>query len=366
MDASLLTSEAFWNDPQPFAAGEIPHFAELMGHVLFETSGSSGNPKWVALSKQALLTSAAAVNRHLQVTAESCWGLALPLNHVGGFGVAARAFDAGCRLETREARWEPTLFCEWLARAGVTHASLVPTQVHDLVKANLTAPSTLTSIVVGGGHLPTATGQAARDLGWPVLASYGMSEAASQIATQGLELLEKPYQTAPIPLLPIWQAGTSPDGLLSITGPALFSGYVRDGLYAPRLSEWHLTTDRVLLDNNQLTPMGRADSRVKVLGELVDPESIERELAIISGGRLVPGTYAVVAIPEERAGNELLPVFEAVVDPVLIASVLETYDRQAVGFRRLKPSRVIPSIPRGGLGKIKRVELGLMVTNLSD
>lgn len=361
MDASLLTSDAFWNDPRPFAAGEIPDLAELAGHVLFETSGSSGNPKWVALSKQALLISAAAVNRHLQVAADSCWGLGLPLNHVGGFGVAARVYSAGCRLEQYAGRWNPTVFCEWLAYTGVTHTSLVPTQVHDLVRADLTAPATLGAIVVGGGHLADATGQAARDLGWPVLASYGMSEAGSQIATGGLDLLGKPYHSAPIPLLPIWQAETSPGGLLSIAGAALFSGYVRDGIFTPRASGWHETTDRVLLENNQLTPLGRADTRVKILGELVDPESIERELAIISNGRLLPGTYAVMAIPDERAGNALLPVFETSVDRELIASVLGLYDKQAVGFRRLKPPFFAPVIPRSGLGKIKRSELAGLV-----
>jgi o-succinylbenzoate---CoA ligase len=143
MDTSLLTSSDFWHDPQPFAASEVPNLPELTRHVLFETSGSSGNPKWVALSKQALLVSAAAVNQHLQVTRKSCWGLALPLNHVGGFSIVARAYEAGCRLEKTDRRWESTFFRDWLASAEITHTSLVPTQVHDLVKANLTAPSTL-------------------------------------------------------------------------------------------------------------------------------------------------------------------------------------------------------------------------------
>ncbi len=55
MDAPLLTTAAFWQDPAPFAAGDfpgaIPACPELRGHVLFETSGSSGAPKWIALSK---------------------------------------------------------------------------------------------------------------------------------------------------------------------------------------------------------------------------------------------------------------------------------------------------------------------------
>ena len=353
MDASLLTSDGFWTDP----ASPVPDIPALAGHLLFETSGSTGEPKWGALSKPALLVSAAAVNRHLQVSHESCWGLALPLNHVGGFGVAARAYEAGCGFQNFSRRWDAREFREWLERQEITHTSLVPTQVHDLVHAELTAPAALLAVVVGGGHLDRLTGQAARDLGWPLLASYGMTEAGSQIATQGFEALLVPYQPAPLPLLPIWEARISADGVLAISGSALFSGYLSAGKFSPRESTWHTTSDRVTLENRWLTPLGRADALVKILGELVDPAAIERELLAISGGELIAGTVAVIAIPDERAGHRLIPVFESSVSPALIASVLAVYQAQAPGFRRLGTAAVLGKFPRSGLGKLRRSEL---------
>ncbi len=353
MDAPLLTSSGFWNDLTPPLA-EVP---ELAGHVLFETSGSSGEPKWVALSKGAILASAAAVNRHLCVTPESSWGLVLPLNHVGGFGVAARAYEAGCRLRQFDPRWEPAAFCEWLTRNKVTHTSLVPTQVHDLVKGCLAAPGTLTAVVVGGGHLNPETGQAARDLGWPVLASYGMTEAATQIATQGLDKLQAPYQSVPLPLLPIWQARVSPEGLLCISGPALFSGYVSHGVFTARGTEWHTTSDQALLENGGITPLGRADTLVKILGELVNPEAVERELISLSRGALAPGTFAVIAIPDARAGHALIPIFEATVNPSAVEAACSLYQNCAPGFRRLQLPVVMETLPRTELGKLRKGEL---------
>lgn len=365
MDAALLTSEGFWIDPEPVAMGGfpgvLPEVDGLSGSVLFETSGSSGKPKWVVLGKSALLASAAAVNRHLEVATESCWGLALPIHHVGGFGVCARAFDAGCRLEIFGKRWDADSFTDWLDRSKVSHASLVPTQVHDLVKANLRAPESLQAIVVGGGHLDLATGQAARDLGWPVLASYGMTEAASQIATQTSVQLANPYQSAPIPLLPIWRAEVASGDLLRICGPALFSGYVMlaDGgwHFSRRENEWHATSDRVMLVDEGITPLGRADTLVKVLGELVDPESIERELIALSDGKLAAGTFAVIALPDERAGHLLVPVFEMRIDRSAVGSALAAYQISAPGFRRLQPAVFVPEIPRSLLGKLLRKEL---------
>jgi O-succinylbenzoic acid--CoA ligase len=354
MDASLLTNPRFWNDPQPAGCGVVPDLPELAGHVLFETSGSSGIPKSVALSKQALLISAAAVNQHLKVTPASCWGLALPLNHVGGFGVAARAYQADCGFYPFTPRWEPIAFQKWLGDFQITHTSLVPTQVHDLVQAGCRAPGALRAIVVGGGRLDSITGQAARDLGWPVLASYGMTEAGSQIATQGLELLDQPYQAFPIPLLPIWDAQTAADQVLSISGPALFSGYVSGGDFHPRVSSGFLTSDRAALQDRALTPLGRLDTLVKILGELVDPESIERELFAISNGKLSLGTFAVIAVPDERAGCLLVPFFESSVPQALIDTTLAIYQSNAPGFKRLKPAVTVEKMPRSELGKLQR------------
>ncbi len=365
MDATLLTSADFWSDPAPFVPagfdGKLPVDDRLTGSVLFETSGSSGQPKWVVISKAALLASAAAVNRHLRVRPISCWGLALPLHHVGGFGVAARAFEAGCRLEVHEKRWDASAFCQWLAFSGVTHTALVPTQVYDLVQAGLRAPATLEIIVVGGGHLDTLTGRKARTLGWPVIASYGMTEASSQIATQEIEALDHFYQPSPLPVLPLWQTDLLPSGRLRLSGPALFSGYMvlENGVwrYLPRQETGYDTSDRVALLGNQLTPLGRADSLVKVLGELVDPEAIEQELVALSKGSLVAGSLAVMPVPDERCGHLLVPVFESAVDRCQVDAVLAEYGAHRVGFRRLRPPVFVASLPRSALGKVLRGEL---------
>lgn len=358
MDATLLTNPTFWTDPELIAAGGkhvvVPG---LTHHVLFETSGSSGSPKQVAISKQALLISAAAVNAHLQVTQDSVWGLALPLNHVGGFGVVARAFEAACGLKTYRQRWDAGGFREWLLQSEASHLSLVPAQVHDLVKARLRSPASLVAVVVGGGALDDAAGQAARDLGWPVLASFGMTEAGSQIATHSFSQLKSPYQNGSIPLLPIWQAQVLPDGLLEVSGPALFSGYVIGGRFIPRTDEWHGTSDRVALEGGKITPLGRADMLVKILGELVDPEAVERELIERSDQRISAGTFAVIAVLDERAGHLLVPVFEAPADSELIEECVQIYNSQAPGFRRLGPATILGKLPRGGLGKIRRHEL---------
>ena len=50
------------------------------------------------------------------------------------------------------------------------------------------------------------------------------------------------------------------------------------------------------------------------------------------------------------------PVFEAAVDPVLAVAVLDAYQKQAPGYRRLQPPQVLAGLPRSPLGKLRRAD----------
>jgi O-succinylbenzoic acid--CoA ligase len=354
MEARALTGPEFWESDTPVMMGGGPA-VDVPGLVFFRTSGSTGAPKWIGLSRRALLVSAAAVNRHLGVTPASCWALSLPVDHVGGFGVAARVFESGCRLVEYGRKWNAADFASWLATSGATHLSLVPTQVHDLVAAGLRAPESLRAVVVGGGVLAEATGRAARELGWPVLASYGMTETGSQIATQGLQLLDLPYVPLPIPLLPCWEGRADDDGRILVKGEALFSGILvadEDGWkYEERRRQWHLTSDTGRFEGRSLFLTGRADTRVKILGELVDPAAVESELLALSPRK----DFVVAAVPDVRAGHRLVLVHEG--DDSFLSFILAEYHAACPGFRRIAACLPIERIPRSPLGKPLRKEL---------
>jgi O-succinylbenzoic acid--CoA ligase len=171
--------------------------------------------------------------------------------------------------------------------------------------------------------------------------------------------------SAPIPVLPILQTKLGSDDQLLIAGPALFSGsLVSDGkawTYHPRISPWHETRDRVQLDAQGITPLGRIDALVKVLGELIDPQSIEHELLALSNGKLAPQCVAVIAIPDPRGENALVPVFDAAVDRDLMRQILASYANSAPGPRRLREAVILDPLPLSPLGKPLRAEILRMV-----
>jgi len=88
-----------------FASREL----QVQNMCFFQTSGSEGRRKWVGLTKEALLTSAKAVNTHFGITKRDHWLLALPVHHVGGFGVLTRAFTSGSQVTRLDGKWDAAM-----------------------------------------------------------------------------------------------------------------------------------------------------------------------------------------------------------------------------------------------------------------
>lgn len=374
METPALSDPRFWSSSKSVVFGpphvdeEAARLREALGDkglIVFATSGSSGRPKWVQFQREALLTSAEMVNDHLDVSDEDVWMLALPAYHVGGFGVAARAFAAGSAMRRFAGKWQPSRFAAELGDAGVTLTSLVPTQVHDLVAGAVRAPASLRAVVVGGGALDEKTGQTARDLGWPVLQSYGMTETASQVATASLASLQAGYCGRELSVLSGWECRSVSDGRLQVRGPALCDGYLslRDGgMYlepAASRDGWFTTSDIVDLNGRLLTVRGRVDRRLKILGEFVNLDVIERDLRAALDPQ---GGLFVVALPDERRGWRLVPVLEDARRDATKA--VARFNETQPGFARLEPPVISTEIPRTGLGKVDHGKLREEISSL--
>jgi o-succinylbenzoate---CoA ligase len=302
----------------------------LAAHVFVTTSGSTGAVKLVALAKSAILASAAAVNAHFGVTRADSFAAVLPPFHVGGLGVYARAHLSGARVIAID--WNPRAF----AASDATIASLVPAQVHDLVESSLRPPSGMRAILVGGAALDRELTQRARALGWPVHASYGMSECASTIAIGD-----------PLELLPHLEARTEADDRLALRGTSLFSGYVENGVLTdPKEDGWFVSEDRATLDGRFLAIAGRPSDFVKIGGESVDLRRLDRILASITSDA------AVVALVDERLGH-VIHLAMTRDEP----RVVDEFNARVLPFERARGVHRVDEIPRSPLGKLLRREL---------
>ena len=322
--------------------------SRLRGHLLFATSGSSGEAKWVALSKGALLSSARKVCDYFQIHREDRLGLVLPLYHVGGFGLLARAYVSGVKCRLWEHSWSADEVTYWLENQQITITSMVPAQVLDLCNADVQPPSCLRAIVVGGGHLEEDVFQTMKERNWPVYVSYGQTEAGSQIATG------KDYW---MDILEGIEARRAENGCLEWRGSNSFSGYVRkvngEWSFDPvNVDSWVTTQDVVELSGRKLRFLSRKDRVMKVLGELVDIDQLERELREESGVGV-----KIVTLADKRRGVRLVPVVEQ--------SQADSRALECLKVRRgvecLEPFYPIKKFPRTELGKISMVELERIV-----
>jgi O-succinylbenzoic acid--CoA ligase len=312
---------------------------DLPAHLWLATSGTTGALKLTALSKQAMLASAAAVNRHLQADARDVWYCVLPPFHVGGLGIFARAFLSGTRVI--RAQWDPHGFA---LNGEMTLASLVPAQVNDLVELRLAAPSKLRAIVIGGGALSNALYANARALGWPLLPSYGMTETCSQVATATLASPE-------LQLLDHMEARTEADGRLAFRGQSLLTGYATEqGFVDPKTADgWFITEDLGRTDGRTVHVEGRRGDFVKIGGESVDLTRLDTILESIAGDA------AVVAVPDVRLGR----VIHLAIGPSGgdADRILEAFNARAHPFERARAVHRVAQIPRSQLGKLLRINL---------
>ncbi len=303
---------------------------EIESHVFLATSGSTGAVKLVALTKRAILVSAAAVNERLESDSRDVWCAVLPLFHVGGLGVHARAHLTGARVLSMP--WDPRVF----AQSEATLASLVPAQVYDLVEAGLRPPRFLRSVLVGGGAFDRELDERARALGWPVLASYGMSECASTIS-----VLDQ--------VLPHLEVRVGSEGALAFRGESLFSGYLtKEGLSDPKVAGWFLSEDHGELHGRSLQVSGRAGDFVKIGGESVDLKRLDRIAHEVA--RNFGGDAGVVPVADERLGTIIHLAVTA-------EGIGAEFNRRVLPFERARTIHRVRSIPRSPLGKLLRAEL---------
>ena len=356
---------------------ELLHLAEqfpLESHYWIASSGSSRTTgesvKLCALSFGALLSSAQAVNEHVGATSADRWLRPLPLWHVGGLGVHARAYlTDSAVVEMPDEKWDARVFHELVSSERVTLTSLVPTQIFDLLEAALPAPSCLRAIFVGGAALDPDLYFRARKAGWPLLPSFGMSEMCSQVATAELKSLANVSNEFPaLRVLDHVDLRVDPvDECLSVCGPSLMTGFAQrrgtENLWIEpfKNDRWLKTEDRAKLwidgDARFLQPLGRGGQFIKISGEGVSLSRIQSMWQEFYPEGL-RHTY-VYFRSHDRKGAELILLVDSKASSELqekVSLMMKSFNQNVMPFERLQEV-VALEIPRSELGKVLIGEL---------
>lgn len=255
------------------------------------TSGSSGEPRQVALSAAAVRFSAHATADRLGGAGQ--WVLALPVRHVAGMQVVVRSLLAGSSPVTLADH--PDLAS---ATRALTHRrrylALVPTQLHRMLESRRDAETLagLDAVLLGGSAAGSDLLAAARAVGVLVVTTYGMSETCGGCVYDG------------VPLDGV-QARLGDRGRVLVSGPVLFDGYVDEPALTAEVlrAGWLHTPDAGSIDRwGRLEVLGRLDDVVVSGGVNVPLAVVERRLLAHPS----VDQAAVVGVPDLEWGSRVV------------------------------------------------------------
>ncbi len=361
--------------PQPAGAGG----------VVLSSSGTTGAPKVVRLGQDKLLHTARCVASHLELGPADRGFNPLPLFHINAEVVGLlSSLLAGSSLVLDD-RFHRGGFWELMAERSITWINAVPAIISRLgtLRPGETVPSGIRFVRSASAPLPVVVADRFEaSTGIPVLETYGMTEAASQITAHPLSQPRRPGSVGlPVGVElrivrqtePVGSRLEAPEfhiGHVEIRGVSVIAGYV-GATHLDRFHPdgWLRTGDLGHKDADGFVYLdARIDDVINRGGEKVLPKEVEEVIgadpmvaAVAVVGRddlemgQVPVAFVVLRAPDGVAGDEPPDHRAAGEAAERLSKVLE---RDLVRVRRPVALCVVERLPAGATGKVKRHVLG--------
>lgn len=339
--------------------------------LLLHTSGTTSRPKIVPLTQRNLSASARHIAATLALSPNDRCLCVMPLFHIHGLiGALLASLSAGASVIAAPG-FRRDEFFGWIDRLAPNWYSAVPTMHQAILgaageHADIIRRRPLRLIRSSSAALPPQVmAELESVFSAPVIESYGMTEAAHQMASNPLPPRpRKPGSvgTAAGPEIAILDNAGAPlpagaTGEIAIRGPNVTPGYENnDAANAGAFTRgWFRTGDQGYLDEDgYLFITGRLKELINRGGEKIAPREIDEALLAH------PGVRQAVAfpVPHPSLGEDVAAAVVAKDDAQLNEASLREF-----AFGRLPPFKVptriiiVDDIPKGPTGKIQRIGL---------
>lgn len=339
--------------------------------LILHTSGTTSRPKIVPLTQRNICTSAQNIAQTLQLApADRCLNI-MPLFHIHGLiGAVLSSLAAGASVWCAPG-FNALRFFAWMEEAAPTWYSAVPTMHHAILSragrnTAATARAPLRFIRSSSSSLPPQVMAALeKTFGCPVLESYGMTEAAHQMASNPLPPAARKPGTVGIaagPEIAVLDGANRPVppatvGEVCIRGANVTTGYeANPAANAEAFADgWFHTGDLGQLDaDGYLTITGRIKEIINRGGEKVSPREVD-EVLLDHPGVAQAVTFA---LPHDKLGEEVAAaIVPAGNDGVDERALRDFAARRLADFKVPRRIVVVEEIPKGATGKVQRIGL---------
>jgi acyl-CoA synthetase (AMP-forming)/AMP-acid ligase II len=339
--------------------------------LVLHTSGTTSRPKIVPLLQRNVLASARHIRTTLALTPlDVCLNI-MPLFHIHGLIAATlSSLGAGAQVCCTPG-FNALKFLTWFDEVRPTWYTAVPT-MHQAILARaernreVLEHSRLRFIRSSSASLPPQVmGELEKAFGVPVIESYGMTEAAHQMASNPLPPRARKAGSVGIaagPEVAILDdegevLGRGRIGEVSIRGPNVTPGYeANPEANAKAFSKgWFRTGDQGLLDDDgYLRLTGRLKELINRGGEKISPLEVDEVLMDH------PAVAQVVTfgMPHDKLGEDVAAA--VVLREGQTATERELRDFAATRLADFKVPRkilILGEIPKGATGKLQRIGL---------
>ena len=346
--------------------------------LVLHTSGTTSRPKLVPLTHNNLCTSADNIRETLKLKSNDCCLNIMPLFHIHGLiGATLSTMLAGATIACTPGFHAPKFF-EWMNNFLPTWYTAVPTMHQAILRRTeenmeIIKHSKLRFIRSSSSALPP---QVMIDLenifNVPVIESYGMTEAAHQMASNPLPPGKRKTGSVGIASGPEIAIMNDKNNLVSrgeigeivVRGLNVTKGYENnpDANKMAFINSWFKTGDQGYFDNdNYLTITDRIKEIINRGGEKISPREIDETL--LNHPNILQAVS--FAIPHPKLGEDIAAVVVLQDNESVTEWEIQKFlSSRLADFKIPSHILILDEIPKGSTGKIQRIGLAKKLNQL--
>lgn len=259
-----------------------------------QTSGSTGQPKKIAVTREQFIASAKATLQALALRENSTALICLPTQYIAGIMMVVRCLVGNLTMTIVEPAGNPLRHLS--PSIEFDFAAMVPLQVSELLaNGGIESIQRIKNLLIGGAPLAVVTQEKLVEANSSIYLTYGMTETLSHVALQKISgSLSQHYFEA----LPSIELSQDERGCLLIRVP-----YLKEIIKTNDLIEF--------IGPNTFRWLGRWDHVINSGGIKLFPEKIEEAIYKAFQHMGLSYHFFVAGIPHEKLGTQAMLMIES-------------------------------------------------------